>query len=59
MAAYEALDNLKKSFHGHLLHILAAVDGNVKLEVFEGDGRKKSVKDQKNAKRKAMKLIGV
>jgi len=52
LAAYEALD--KKSFQGRLLHILAAVDRKAKFEVVEGDGKKKSVKDEKNAKRKAM-----
>lgn len=52
LAAYEALD--KKSFQGRLLHILAAVDRKGKFEVIEGDGKKKSVKDEKNAKRKAM-----
>ena len=52
LAAYEALD--KKSFQGRLLHILAAVDRKPKFEVLEGDGRKKCVKDEKNAKRKAM-----
>ena len=52
MAAYEALD--KKSFQGRLLHILAAVDRKGKFEVVEGDGKKKSVKEEKNAKRKAM-----
>jgi multiple RNA-binding domain-containing protein 1 len=52
LAAYEALD--KKSFQGRLLHILAAVDRKGRLEVVEGDGKKKSVKDEKNAKRKAM-----
>jgi multiple RNA-binding domain-containing protein 1 len=46
LAAYEALD--KKSFQGRLLHILGAVDrsGKVDVEI------KKSVKDQKTAKRK-------
>ena len=52
LAAYEALD--KKSFQGRLLHILATVDRKVKFEVLEGDGKKESVKDEKNAKRKAM-----
>ena len=52
LAAYEALD--KKSFQGRLLHILAAVDRKAKFEVLEGDGKKRSVKDEKNAKRKAM-----
>jgi multiple RNA-binding domain-containing protein 1 len=52
LAAYEALD--KRSFQGRLLHILA--------EVLEGDGKKKSVKDEKSAKRKvwlARNLTGV
>ncbi|KAF8153779.1 RNA-binding domain-containing protein [Crassisporium funariophilum] len=51
VAAYEALD--RKSFQGRLLHILAAVDRRGKFEVVEGDGRKKTVKDEKSAKRKA------
>ena len=52
---YEALD--KKSFQGRLLHILAAVDRKAKFEVLEGDGKKKSLKDEKNAKRKAMEYV--
>ena len=52
LAALEALD--KKSFQGRLLHIMAAVDRKGKFEVVDGDGKKKSVKDEKNAKRKAM-----
>ena len=51
MAAYEALD--KKSFQGRLLHILGAVDRKGKFEVVDGDGKKKTVKDEKAAKRKA------
>ncbi|KAK7046017.1 Multiple RNA-binding domain-containing protein 1 [Paramarasmius palmivorus] len=49
-AAYEALD--RKSFQGRLLHILGAVDrkGNVSVE----DPKKRSVKDEKAAKRKAV-----
>ncbi|KII90259.1 hypothetical protein PLICRDRAFT_40464 [Plicaturopsis crispa FD-325 SS-3] len=50
VAAYEALD--KKSFQGRLLHILAAVDRKGKFQVEEGEGRK-SLKDERNAKRKA------
>ncbi|KZT68334.1 RNA-binding domain-containing protein [Daedalea quercina L-15889] len=50
LAAYEALD--KKSFQGRLLHILPAVDRKVKVEVEEG-GRKKSVKGEREVKRKA------
>ena len=52
LAAYEALD--KKSFQGRLLHILPAVDRKAKFEVLEGDEKKKSVKDEKSAKRKVM-----
>lgn len=52
LAAYEALD--KKSFQGRLLHILAAVNRKSKFEVVEGDGKKQNVRDEKNAKRKAM-----
>ncbi|KAF5322105.1 hypothetical protein D9619_001971 [Psilocybe cf. subviscida] len=51
LSAYEALD--KRSFQGRLLHILAAVDRKGKFEVVEGDGRKKSVRDEKATKRKA------
>jgi len=51
LAAYEALD--RRSFQGRLLHILAAVDRRNKSEVVEGEGQKKSLKDEKNAKRKA------
>ncbi|KAG6866156.1 hypothetical protein C0991_008110 [Blastosporella zonata] len=52
VAAYEALD--RKSFQGRLIHILAAVDRKGKVEVEEAEGRKKTVKDEKQAKRKAM-----
>ncbi|KAH9476672.1 Multiple RNA-binding domain-containing protein 1 [Psilocybe cubensis] len=52
LAAYEALD--KRSFQGRLLHILAAVDRKGKPEVQEGEGHKKSLKEEKNQKRKAM-----
>jgi multiple RNA-binding domain-containing protein 1 len=51
LAAYEALD--KKSFQGRLLHILAAVDRNGKAKGDDGDGRKKSVKEERTSKRKA------
>ncbi|ESK91484.1 pre-rrna processing protein [Moniliophthora roreri MCA 2997] len=49
-AAYEALD--KRSFQGRLLHILGAVDrkGNASVE----DPKKRTVKEEKAAKRKAM-----
>ncbi|PPQ82773.1 hypothetical protein CVT25_009268 [Psilocybe cyanescens] len=52
LAAYEALD--RKSFQGRLLHILAAVDRKGKPEAAEGEGHKKSLKEEKNSKRKAM-----
>ncbi|KAH9932184.1 uncharacterized protein B0H18DRAFT_986883 [Fomitopsis serialis] len=50
LAAYEVLD--KTSFQGRLLHILPAVDRKGKMEVDEG-GRKKSVKEDREATRKA------
>ena len=52
IAAYEALD--RKSFQGRLLHILGAVDRKGNVQVEESEGRKKTVKDEKLAKRKAM-----
>ncbi|KIJ13743.1 hypothetical protein PAXINDRAFT_170284, partial [Paxillus involutus ATCC 200175] len=51
LSAYEALD--KKSFQGRLLHILPAVDRKGKFEVVEGGDKKQSMKDDRNAKRKA------
>ncbi|KAF8055239.1 hypothetical protein FPV67DRAFT_1612778 [Lyophyllum atratum] len=51
LAAYEALD--RKSFQGRLIHILAAVDRKGKAQIEEAEGRKKSVKEDKHAKRKA------
>ncbi|THU85017.1 RNA-binding domain-containing protein [Dendrothele bispora CBS 962.96] len=51
VSAYEALD--KKSFQGRLLHILAAIDRKGKFQVEEGDGNKRSLKEERNAKRKA------
>ncbi|KAL6308826.1 hypothetical protein BKA93DRAFT_822110 [Sparassis latifolia] len=50
LAAYEVLD--KTSFQGRLLHILPAVDRKAKIEG-EGDGIQKTVKEQRDAKRKA------
>ncbi|KAG6889211.1 hypothetical protein C0995_002671 [Termitomyces sp. Mi166 len=52
VAAYEALD--RKSFQGRLIHILAAVDRKGKFQIEEGEGRKRTVKEEKQAKRKAM-----
>ncbi|KAJ6615636.1 hypothetical protein B0H10DRAFT_2164825 [Mycena sp. CBHHK59/15] len=51
LAAYERLD--RKSFQGRLIHILAAVDRKGKFEVEEVDGRKKTVKGEKQTQRKA------
>ncbi|KAJ7893453.1 hypothetical protein B0H14DRAFT_2559858 [Mycena olivaceomarginata] len=51
LQAYQTLD--RKSFQGRLIHILAAVDRKPKFEVEEGEGRKKTVKGEKNAQRKA------
>ena len=51
VAAYEALD--KTSFQGRLLHILGAVDRRGNADV-EGEGKKKTVKGEIQAKRKAM-----
>ncbi|TFK26928.1 RNA-binding domain-containing protein [Coprinopsis marcescibilis] len=52
ISAYEGLD--KKPFQGRLLHILGAVDRKGKMEVVEGEGRKKTVKEDKMATRKAL-----
>ncbi|KAF8916989.1 hypothetical protein CPB85DRAFT_1481797 [Mucidula mucida] len=51
LAAYEALD--RKSFQGRLIHILAAVDRKGGFQVEEGEGRKRTVKGEKAANRKA------
>ncbi|KAI0668958.1 hypothetical protein C8Q78DRAFT_978775 [Trametes maxima] len=51
LAAYEALD--KTSFQGRLLHILPAVDRKGKEEGVEGEGKKRSLKQDREAKRKA------
>jgi multiple RNA-binding domain-containing protein 1 len=51
LKAYESLD--KKSFQGRLLHILPAVDRKGKAQTDEGDGKKRTLKDQKHAQRKA------
>ena len=51
LQAYEALGH--KSFQGRLLHILAAVDRKGKVEVEDGDGRKKTFKEEKNQKQNA------
>lgn len=54
VTAFEALD--KKSFQGRLLHVLPAVDRKGKEKEGEGAGdagRKKSLKEERDAKRKA------
>lgn len=52
VAAYEAVD--RRSFQGRLVHILGAVDRKGQARVEEGEGKKRTVKDEKDAKRKAM-----
>jgi multiple RNA-binding domain-containing protein 1 len=49
--AYEALD--KQAFQGRLVHILAAVNRKGNFEV-EEVGRKKTVKDERDSKRRTM-----
>ncbi|KAI0641039.1 hypothetical protein C8Q79DRAFT_920627 [Trametes meyenii] len=51
LAAYEALD--KTSFQGRLLHILPAVDRKGKEGSMGGDEKKRSLKQDREAKRKA------
>ncbi|OJA16508.1 hypothetical protein AZE42_10051, partial [Rhizopogon vesiculosus] len=51
LSAYEALD--KKSFQGCLLHIIPAVDRKGRFEVEDGEGKKKSLKDERSSRRKA------
>ncbi|KAF8830016.1 hypothetical protein HHX47_DHR2000128 [Lentinula edodes] len=51
LTAYEVLD--KTSFQGRIVHILPAVARKGKFEVKEGEGAKRSVKDENNAQRKA------
>lgn len=51
LSAYEALD--KKSFQGRLLHILGAVDRKGNIAVEEGEGKKKSLKGERNEQKKA------
>lgn len=50
VSAYDALD--RKSFQGRLLHILPAVDRKGGFQVEEGEARKRSLKEERNAKRK-------
>lgn len=50
MAAYEAFD--KTSFQGRLLHILPAVDRKGKVEECEADEKRRTVKQERDTKRK-------
>lgn len=52
VSGYEALD--KKSFQGRLLHILPAQDQRRLFQVEEGEMRNKTVKEEKQAKRKSL-----
>ncbi len=52
LEAYEALD--KTSFQGRLLHILPAVDRRGIEADAEGEGKKKTLKQDREGKRKAM-----
>ncbi len=52
VSAYLALD--KKSFQGRLLHILPAIDRKGNVVVEEGAGKRKTVKEERDAKRKTM-----
>ncbi|KAI1790828.1 RNA-binding domain-containing protein [Ganoderma leucocontextum] len=51
VAAFETLD--KTSFQGRLLHVLPAVDRKGKVEEAEGDGKKRTVRQDRDGKRKA------
>ncbi|RDX46000.1 RNA-binding domain-containing protein [Lentinus brumalis] len=51
VAAYDALD--KTSFQGRLLHILPAVDRKGKVEEADNEGKKRTLKQDREAKRKA------
>ncbi|OAX31720.1 hypothetical protein K503DRAFT_805836 [Rhizopogon vinicolor AM-OR11-026] len=50
-SVYKALN--KKLFQGRLLYIIPAVDRKGKFEVEDGEGKKKSLKDERNSRRKA------
>ena len=51
LAAYEALD--KTSFQGRLLHILPAVDRKGKVDEGDAEGKKRTLKQDRETKRKA------
>jgi multiple RNA-binding domain-containing protein 1 len=50
LSAYDTLD--KRSFQGRLLHIIGAVDRRGNLAVEGEEGKKKSLKKERDAKRK-------
>ena len=50
VTAFESVD--KKSFQGRLLHVLPAIDRKGKITVEEA-GKKKSLKEERDAKKKA------
>lgn len=50
--AFQNLD--KKSFQGRLLHILPAVDRKGNVSVEQGSGKPRTLKEEKEAKKKAM-----
>jgi len=51
LAAFKALD--KKPFQGRLLHIIGAVDKKNSVASREGTRKQKTLKEQRNEKRKA------
>ncbi|KAI0321147.1 hypothetical protein OF83DRAFT_1100875 [Amylostereum chailletii] len=51
LSAYESLD--RRSFQGRLLHIMGAVDRKGNLAIEGEDAKKRSLKEDRNAKRKA------
>ena len=52
VTAYQSLD--KKSFQGRLLHILPAVDRRGRVSVEQGSGKPRTLKEEKEAKKKNM-----
>ena len=51
LVAFRALD--KKPFQGRLLHIIGAVDKQNSAAITEGTSKPKTLKEQRNEKRKA------
>jgi len=52
LAAYEALD--KRPFQGRLIHILGAVDRRGNTNAEGGDTKRKTVKDERMARKKGL-----